>query len=246
MAWFIEYFDQLLDILYKAVRIFGTVMLAVLIGLTGFDVTARYIFNNPVLGSNEMTQFLLGAMIFAGFAMVAAHRSHIVVSIFETILNRHIPFLYKSLVAGFNLIGIIAVTFIALRYTRFQFLMQAETELLEFKWWQLGSVFTVLGAVGILFAIKALKTPRRIGEYKPYKDAVVAQKSPIVLELVEGKEYVWCACGLSKSQPFCDGSHAGTEMKPIIFVAKSGGLARLCACKRSTNAPYCNGAHNDF
>ncbi len=31
------------------------------------------------------------------------------------------------------------------------------------------------------------------------------------------KNYFWCSCGMSKSQPFCDRSHAGTEFKPIKF-----------------------------
>ena len=83
------FLNLFLDALYKVVRAFGAVMLAILIGLTGYDVFMRYTFNNPVLGSNEMIQFLLGGMVFAGFALVTAHRSHIVVSILE-------PFLLKS------------------------------------------------------------------------------------------------------------------------------------------------------
>ena len=193
-----------------------------------------------------MTQFLLGGMVFSGFALVAAHRSHIVVSLFETVLNRYIPFLYKGLVAGFNLLGIIAITYIVYLFTKFQFLMQAETEILELQWGQLGVVLTVLSATGILFAVKAVKKPRRIGSYLPFKDAIIALMTPCPIELVEGDSYVWCACGHSKSQPFCDGSHKGTGMKPVAFVAERNGLANLCGCKQSTNAPYCNGAHNDI
>ena len=38
-------------------------------------------------------------------------------------------------------------------------------------------------------------------------DPVIAQKSPIPFEVEAGKSYFWCACGQSKNQPFCDGSH---------------------------------------
>ena len=39
----------------------------------------------------------------------------------------------------------------------------------------------------------------------------IAQKSPIPVEVEAGKSYWWCACGLSKNQPFCDGSHASIK-----------------------------------
>jgi hypothetical protein len=41
----------------------------------------------------------------------------------------------------------------------------------------------------------------------------IAQKSPFVQKIEPGT-YWWCACGHSKSQPFCDGSHKGTGFAP--------------------------------
>ena len=49
---------------------------------------------------------------------------------------------------------------------------------------------------------------------------VVADNKPIKAVLVKGETYYFCACGKSKSQPFCDGSHAGTNIQPKCFVAK--------------------------
>jgi CDGSH iron-sulfur domain-containing protein 3 len=73
----------------------------------------------------------------------------------------------------------------------------------------------------------------------------IAQIGPYVVELEEGKQYSWCTCGLSKSQPFCDHSHriAG-EFKSLKFIAEKAGKAYLCGCKRSNNKPYCDGTHN--
>ena len=34
----------------------------------------------------------------------------------------------------------------------------------------------------------------------------IPQKSPYAVELAPG-DYWWCACGMSKRQPFCDGTH---------------------------------------
>ena len=34
-----------------------------------------------------------------------------------------------------------------------------------------------------------------------------AGDGPIAVEVKKDKSYYWCACGQSKNQPFCDGSH---------------------------------------
>ncbi|MGB0804949.1 MAG: glutamate synthase-related protein [Candidatus Puniceispirillaceae bacterium] len=72
---------------------------------------------------------------------------------------------------------------------------------------------------------------------------VIAAKAPARVELEEGKKYFWCRCGRSKSQPFCDGSHKGTGITPLSFVAEASGSRALCQCKSSANAPFCDGSH---
>ncbi len=68
--------------------------------------------------------------------------------------------------------------------------------------------------------------------------------NPIVLDVVKGKEYWWCACGLSKTQPFCDGSHKGSEFSPKKYIAKRDERLWFCVCKKTSNAPLCDGTHN--
>jgi CDGSH iron-sulfur domain-containing protein 3 len=72
---------------------------------------------------------------------------------------------------------------------------------------------------------------------------VVAQKSPIAVDVKEGKTYYWCACGRSSNQPFCDGSHKGTSFEPLAFTAEKDKKVYLCACKNTKNPPYCDGSH---
>ena len=72
---------------------------------------------------------------------------------------------------------------------------------------------------------------------------IIAAKSPAMVDLEQGKEYYWCACGRSKNQPFCDGSHAGTGINPVPFKASETGKAALCQCKASGNKPFCDGTH---
>jgi len=75
---------------------------------------------------------------------------------------------------------------------------------------------------------------------------VIANNAPKKVTLEEGKEYYFCVCGRSKEQPFCDGSHTGTEFKPKAFKADESGEAFLCVCKHTANPPYCDGTHKQF
>ena len=75
-------------------------------------------------------------------------------------------------------------------------------------------------------------------------DPVIAQKSPIEEEVVAGKSYFWCACGRSKNQPFCDGSHKGTDFAPIKYDADESRKVFFCCCKNTNNPPFCDGSHD--
>ncbi len=72
---------------------------------------------------------------------------------------------------------------------------------------------------------------------------VIAQKSPIPVEVEAGKTYYWCTCGKSSKQPLCYGAHKGSEFAPMAWTAPESKTAYLCACKHTKNAPLCDGAH---
>jgi CDGSH iron-sulfur domain-containing protein 3 len=71
----------------------------------------------------------------------------------------------------------------------------------------------------------------------------IVQHAPYAANLEADIEYHWCACGQSKNQPFCDGSHKTTEFTPIAFKAKESGTVYLCGCKRTKTKPFCDGTH---
>ena len=77
-------------------------------------------------------------------------------------------------------------------------------------------------------------------------EPVVANNKPAKVTLNKDEEYYFCVCGRSSNQPFCDGSHAGTNFKPKSFVAEEDGDAYLCQCKHSQNLPFCDGSHKQF
>ena len=70
---------------------------------------------------------------------------------------------------------------------------------------------------------------------------MMAQRGPFIVNVKAGCEYVWCSCGRSQAQPWCDGSHLGTGLEPITFVAPVTAEFYMCGCKKSDNKPYCFG-----
>ncbi len=75
-------------------------------------------------------------------------------------------------------------------------------------------------------------------------EPVIAQKAPFAVEVEEGKNYFWCACGQSSKQPFCDGSHKGTEFTPVKYTAEKTGRVFFCGCKNTAKTPLCDGTHS--
>ncbi|GAB6023084.1 hypothetical protein CHUAL_007175 [Chamberlinius hualienensis] len=82
----------------------------------------------------------------------------------------------------------------------------------------------------------------------PYKGKIY-DKKPFKVHCEKGKAYNWCACGLSKSQPFCDGSHNGPLMRsilrPVLFIAPEDKDYWFCNCKRTSHRPLCDGTHKN-
>ncbi len=72
----------------------------------------------------------------------------------------------------------------------------------------------------------------------------IAFREPKNMELKPGT-YFWCACGRSKTQPMCDGSHSGTDFQPLCFEITEAKPVWLCQCKHTKNPPYCDGSHKD-
>jgi len=75
---------------------------------------------------------------------------------------------------------------------------------------------------------------------------LVARPKPCLVDVKAGRTYFWCACGRSTKQPFCDGSHKGTDFSPLKFVAPQDEELLFCGCKQTRNGPFCDGAHTNL
>lgn len=79
-----------------------------------------------------------------------------------------------------------------------------------------------------------------------FKKSDTTSLEPILIHLEKGEKYLYCQCGMSKNQPFCDSSHHGTKHKPLLFEAKRTGKVRLCNCKATKTGPFCDDSHIDL
>jgi CDGSH-type Zn-finger protein len=77
-------------------------------------------------------------------------------------------------------------------------------------------------------------------------DPVVAGTAPLPIEVSAGKTYWWCTCGQSKAQPFCDGSHKGSEFAPQAYKAEKDAKLWFCTCKQTKAGPLCDGSHKQL
>lgn len=90
-------------------------------------------------------------------------------------------------------------------------------------------------------AIKAKNPNSEIS--KGFRKDLTTSNEPSTVRLEKGEKYLWCQCGKSKNQPFCDGMHHGSKFKPLLFEAKKTGDVRLCNCKITKAGPFCDDSH---
>ena len=84
---------------------------------------------------------------------------------------------------------------------------------------------------------------KQLSEESEMSEPVRASDKPYIIEVEKDKSYFWCACGKSANQPFCDGSHKGSEFVPLKYTAEETGKAFFCGCKATAKQPLCDGSH---
>lgn len=74
----------------------------------------------------------------------------------------------------------------------------------------------------------------------------IANRKGYYFEIKAGQRYLWCSCGRSAKQPFCDGAHKGTEFLPVPYLAERDEDVIFCGCKHTSDRPFCDGTHSNL
>lgn len=77
-------------------------------------------------------------------------------------------------------------------------------------------------------------------------EPVIVQPKPYHVMVEAGNRYLWCSCGLSQTQPFCDQSHVGSSFRPLLYTATESRSMLFCGCKHTRDQPFCDGSHNNL
>ncbi|WP_419904573.1 glutamate synthase-related protein [Kiloniella sp.] len=72
------------------------------------------------------------------------------------------------------------------------------------------------------------------------------QNEPFAIDVKEGETKAFCMCGLSKNGPFCDGSHASTDITPQVMSFEDDKTIYACGCQQSNKRPFCDGSHKNI
>uniref|UniRef100_A0A023G6V0 Iron-binding zinc finger CDGSH type domain-containing protein n=1 Tax=Amblyomma triste TaxID=251400 RepID=A0A023G6V0_AMBTT len=93
--------------------------------------------------------------------------------------------------------------------------------------------------------LQAVKCSTTAASKEPVRKGQIAKRYPTFVKLEADKTYTWCACGLSKKQPFCDGSHKSKEpvISPVKFTVNETKKYLICRCKQTNNRPFCDLTH---
>lgn len=81
--------------------------------LTMLDVAGRYLFNFPVVGSVELTELLMVAVIFSGIALSSSVRGHVTVDLIAMALDGRVRRFQRVLGEGISLVIMAMLTVVS-------------------------------------------------------------------------------------------------------------------------------------
>jgi TRAP-type C4-dicarboxylate transport system permease small subunit len=95
--------------------VLGTVAaidLAAMMTLTFLDVTGRKFFASPIYGAYEITEFMMGVLIFSALPLVTARENHVTIDVFDHFIAPHIGRWQRMVV---NLVSTVVLGFLGWR-----------------------------------------------------------------------------------------------------------------------------------
>ena len=124
-----------------------------LILVTCIDVIGRYAFNNPLTGAYEITQVLLGALVFVAMPLTTGKGGHVEVDLLVPLLPAAVR---RALARIGGAVAALVMAYFSWRLvilTQDQFHTQLATSGLGIKLWYLGVIGSLSFAVSAVVAI---------------------------------------------------------------------------------------------
>ena len=143
----------------------GAVTLLALMLITCIDVFGRYLFNNPLTGSTELTEIAVGIVIFSVFPVVSWRNDHVVVDILDHFFS---PKVHMVRTIVINLLVSVALAFLAKRIYELGQRSLSYEEVTEYLAIPLGwmMIFIAIMCWLTALAVITLGVHRSIAEYR--------------------------------------------------------------------------------
>lgn len=133
--------------------------------VTCVDVFGRYLFNNPLTGSTELTEIAVGIVIFSVFPIVSWRNDHVVVDILDHFFSPKVHMIRTIVI---NLLISVALVFLANRIYLLGQRSLGYGEVTEFLAIPLGwmMIFIAVMCWVTALAVITLGVHRAIAEYR--------------------------------------------------------------------------------
>jgi len=146
----------LVRLLAAALHVLSAIATILLMMLIVVDVFLRYVFSNPIFGSDEMTTYLFSIIVVAGLGVVTQERSHIVVSLFEEWLQKHARNLPKRVFDSVSLLGMAFVSFVLARHALNLMVIDQRSMVLKLPIGVIALFLAVIAVIGTLLGLAVL------------------------------------------------------------------------------------------
>jgi len=92
-----------LNFLHRLFEPLVSIALFFMMVLTFFDVIGRYLFNSPIIGALELTEFSMAIVIFLGLVLLTSQEGHVTVDLIDNFVPDKIKPIQKIIINLINL-----------------------------------------------------------------------------------------------------------------------------------------------
>ncbi|MCP3900673.1 MAG: TRAP transporter small permease [Desulfobacteraceae bacterium] len=95
--------ESVVNFLHRLIEPLVSVALFFMMTLTFADVIGRYIFNKPITGALELTEFFMAIVIFLGLVLLTSEEGHVTVDLLDSFIPEKVKAIQKIIINIINL-----------------------------------------------------------------------------------------------------------------------------------------------